>query len=273
MFEIRIYGRGGQGAVTASRILAEAVYHEGKYSQAIPMYGTERRGAPVTAYVRIDEVRVRERDLVHEPDIVVCLDPLLSRRQTVAQGLKTGGLLLLNYPHPPEEVPVGGEFDVATVDATKIALETLRRPITNTAILGAFSKVTGLVELESIEKAVLHRFPGRLGEMNVAAMRRSHEEAYMPKPARKLEEAAVEEGPLTSSGFGVLRSVAEWRVFRPVVDYDKCVSCRLCWVYCPETAISWVDDKPKIDYRKCKGCGICPNECPVKAIEFKREFA
>ena len=272
MIEVRIHGRGGQGAVTASRILAEAVYHDGKYSQAIPMYGTERRGAPVTAFVRIDDVRVRERDLVHEPDIVVCLDALLSKRQGIVEGLKKGGLALLNYPHPPEEVPLGGEFNIATVDATSIALETLRRPITNTAILGAFARVTGLVKLESIEKAILHRFPGRLGEMNIAAVRRSYEEVHMPKPA-KSKQPLGESTPLTSSGYGVLRSVADWRVFRPVWDLDKCIGCRLCWIYCPETAISWdvEKNKPQVDYRKCKGCGICVNECPVKAIEFKRE--
>ena len=88
MIGIRIHGRGGQGAVTASRLLAEAAYIDGKFSQAIPMYGTERRGAPLTAFVRLDDVRVRERELVHEPDIVVVLDPLLSTQQAVADGLK-----------------------------------------------------------------------------------------------------------------------------------------------------------------------------------------
>ena len=271
MIEVRLHGRGGQGVVTASRLLADSGYHDGKYTQAIPMYGTERRGAPLTAFVRIDDLRVRERDLVHEPDIVVCLDPLISKRPGVAAGLKSGGLLLLNYPHPPEEVPLHGDFKVATVDATKIALETLRRPITNTAILGAFSKVTGLVGLESIEKAILHSFPGRIGEMNVAAVRRSYEEVSPVVQMRPEEGPPPEEESVETMGYGVLKSVADWRVFRPVVDLDKCTGCRLCWIYCPETAISLVEGKPEIDYDKCKGCGICVNECPIGAIEFKRE--
>jgi 2-oxoacid:acceptor oxidoreductase gamma subunit (pyruvate/2-ketoisovalerate family)/2-oxoacid:acceptor oxidoreductase delta subunit (pyruvate/2-ketoisovalerate family) len=273
MIELRLHGRGGQGVVTASMLLAEAFYYDGKYTQAIPMYGTERRGAPLTAFVRIDDMRVRERDLVHEPDIVVCLDPLISKRPGITAGLKKGGLLLLNYPNPPEEVPLTGDFKVATVDATKIALETLKRPITNTAILGAFSKVTGLLKLESIEKAILHNFHGRIGEMNVEAVRRSYKEVSKVAPLKHGEGPAPEEEPVETMGYGVLESVAGWRVFRPEIDLDKCTGCRTCWIYCPETAISWneAENRPEIEYRKCKGCGICFNECPVGAIALERE--
>lgn len=270
MIEIRFHGRGGQGAVTASRLIAEAVAKEGRYAQAIPMYGTERRGAPVTAYVRIDDRPIRRRDLVHEPDIVIVIDPILSRKPSVAAGLKSGGLLLLNYPKPPEEVEIGGDFMVSTVDATTIALETLGRPITNTAVLGAFSRVTGITKLESLEEAILKRFPGEIGERNIEALRRAYKEVHPPKPAKGPLRPGEEEPPHVT-GYGVLKSVADWRVFRPVVNLDKCVGCRLCWIYCPETAISLVDEKPVIDYDKCKGCGICVHECPVKAIEFVRE--
>ena len=201
MIEIRLHGRGGQGAVTANEILAEAAYLDGKFSQAIPMYGTERRGAPVTAFLRIDDVRVRERDLVHEPDIVVCLDPAIAQRPSVVEGIKPGGLFIANYPYPAEKLPLGGDFKVAVIDATKIALDTLGRPITNTSILGAFSKITGLVKLESVEKAVMHRFPGRMGEMNVNAVRKSYELATMPIQA-KGEVKKDEEGALGGGGYG-----------------------------------------------------------------------
>ncbi len=271
MIEIRLHGRGGQGAVTASRIIATAAYEEGKYSQAIPMYGTERRGAPLTAFVRIDDQRVRERELVHDPDISIVLDPLIAKQQAVVDSLKPGGLVLLNTGHGPEEVKLGGDFKVATVDATTIALETLGRPITNTAILGAFVKITGLLKLESVEKAILKYFPGRLGEMNIAAVRRSYEEVKGPM------QAVVKEAPETKvdihvGGYGVLRDVSSWRVFTPEVDEEKCIGCKACWIFCPETAFSWNEEtnKPEIEYRKCKGCGVCVNECPVKAIEFVR---
>ena len=266
---IRIHGRGGQGAVTASRLLATAAYYDGMFSQAIPMYGTERRGAPVTAYVRVDDVRVRERELVHTPDIVMVLDPLLSTRQTMADDMAEGGLLLLNTAYPPEEVKTGGNFRVATVNATSIALETLRRPITNTAILGAFAKAVGWPKLESIEKAIKKQFAGRVAEMNIAAIKRSYDECseVIPAPIKTAGESEA----IAVGGYGVLKDVSSWRVFQPIIDMDKCTGCKNCWIYCPETAIKWTDEnRPEIEWRKCKGCGICVNECPVKAIEFER---
>ena len=250
-------------------MLATAAYYDGKFSQAIPMYGTERRGAPVTAYVRVDDVRVRERELVHTPDIVMVLDPLLSTRQTMADDMAEDGLLLLNAAYPPEEVKTGGNIRVATVNATNIALETLRRPITNTAILGAFAKAVGWPKLESIEKAIRKQFSGRIADMNVEAIKRSYDECseIIPAPVK----IAGESEALAVGGYGVLKDVSSWRVFQPVIDMDKCTGCKNCWIYCPETSIKWTDEnRPEIEWRKCKGCGICVNECPVGAIEFKR---
>jgi len=271
LIEIRLHGRGGQGAVTASRILATAAYEEGQYSQAIPMYGTERRGAPLTAFVRLDNQRVRERMLVHNPDISIVLDPLIAKQQAVVDDLKEGGLVLLNTADAPEDVKLGGDFKVATVDATTIALETLGRPITNTAILGAFVKVTGAMKLESIEKAIKKYFPGRLGDMNIAAVRRSYEEVKGPIQA-VVKSATQEKMDINVGGYGVLKDVSSWRVFTPEIDMDKCIGCKSCWIFCPETAIQWDEakKKPYIEYRKCKGCGVCDNECPVKAIEMVR---
>ena len=273
MFELRLHGRGGQGSVTANWMLAEALYYDGKYGQAIPIYGTERRGAPVTAYMRIDDARVRQRDLIHEPDMVVVLDPLLGLRPMVMSGIKKGGLLLLNYPHPPEEVLLGGDFNIATVDATMIALETLGVPITNTAMLGAFCKVTGLVRMESLERAVLHTFPGRIGKININAMREAYEKVSTPVPSKGEAPKAAGEEEIDGDvrvGWGLQRNVASWRVFRPVWDYDKCNSCKICWISCPDNAINWTD-KPEWENRKCKGCGICFNECAAKAIAWVRE--
>ena len=148
--EILVEAGAGEGSgfsddeysASGARIIATAAYEEGKYSQAIPMYGTERRGAPLTAFVRLDDVRVRERELVYNPDISIVLDPLIAKEQAVVDNLKPGGLVILNTQYGPEEVKLGGDFKVATVDATSIALDTLGRAITNTAILGAFAKVT-----------------------------------------------------------------------------------------------------------------------------------
>lgn len=271
MIEIRLHGRGGQGAVTASRILATAAYEEGKYSQAIPMYGTERRGAPLTAFVRIADERVKERELVHNPDISIVLDPLIAKQQAVVNSLKKGGLVILNTTYGPEEVKIGGDFKVATVNATSIALDTLGRAITNTAILGAFAKITGILKLESIEKAILKYFPGRLGEMNISAVRRSYEEAKGPIQA-VVSEAPEEKVDIHVGGYGVLQDVSSWRVFTPEIDVDACIGCKNCWIYCPETAITWdpETDRPGLRLNACKGCGLCANECPVDCIEMVR---
>ncbi|RLI08168.1 hypothetical protein DRO42_06820 [Candidatus Bathyarchaeota archaeon] len=266
MIEVRFHGRGGQGAVTGVRVLATALYFEGKFTQAIPMYGTERRGAPVVAFLRVGDHRINERDLVHEPDIVVVLDPLLGRMVPVTEGLKEGGLVLINHPRSGREAGLGGRFKVATVDATNIALETLGRPITNTAILGAFAKVTGMVSLESLEKAVLKQWPGRIGEMNVRAVRRAYEAATEPVDVSNVEGVKV--APPRSR---FERDVSSWRVFRPEIDEEKCIGCRRCYIFCPEVAITMEEKKAKINYKYCKGCGICYEECPVGAVSFTQE--
>ncbi len=265
MLEIRFHGRGGQGAVTGVRVLATALYYDGKFTQGIPMYGTERRGAPVVSFLRVGEERINERDLVHEPDLVVVLDPLLGQTVPVTDGLKKGGLVLINHPRGGRETGLGGPFKVATVDATKIAMEVLGRPITNTAILGAFAKVTGLVTLESLEKAVLKQWSGNIGNVNVRAVKRAYDEANDPVDVSDVEGIRVRE-------LGVMdRDVSSWRLFRPEIDAGKCVGCRRCYIFCPEVAIAMAENKAEINYAYCKGCGICFEECPVKAIAFKQE--
>jgi 2-oxoacid:acceptor oxidoreductase gamma subunit (pyruvate/2-ketoisovalerate family)/2-oxoacid:acceptor oxidoreductase delta subunit (pyruvate/2-ketoisovalerate family) len=269
--EIRFHGRGGQGAVTAVKILASAIYLEGKYTQAIPMYGTERRGAPVAAFCRVDDTRIRERDLVHEPDIVVVLDPLLSRSVDVTDGLKSGGLVIVNHPGTYTETGLAGNFKIATVDATKIALDVIGRPITNTAILGAFAKATGLVKLESLEEAVKGELPSRIIATNVEAMRRAYAETSAPADASGLKKAEIVKKVSTQPLISYSRVVSDWRVPHPVIDEVACVGCKRCWVYCPETAIGMVEGKAEVNYDYCKGCGICAEECLVHAIKMERE--
>jgi 2-oxoacid:acceptor oxidoreductase gamma subunit (pyruvate/2-ketoisovalerate family) len=173
MIEIRFHGRGGQGAVTAARLLAEAAFNEGKYCQAFPSFGAERRGAPVLAFTRIDNKQIRIRTLVYEPNYVVVLDPTLLEVINVAAGLKKGGIIVVNAKEVPEELKA---WKVATVDATAIALEFLGSPITNTAMLGAFAKATKLVSLNSVVKVIEGYFGGKLAEKNVAAVKAAYEQ-------------------------------------------------------------------------------------------------
>ncbi|MEM4160896.1 MAG: 2-oxoacid:acceptor oxidoreductase family protein [Thermoplasmata archaeon] len=162
MYEIRFHGRGGQGAVTAANALAVAGAMEGKFVQAFPVFGVERRGAPVTAFVRIDEKEIDIRSQIYNPDIVIVLDMTLLSVVNVTAGLKKGGILVFNTKKKPEEFKYP-DFKVATVDATEIAvrngLGTQTNPIVNTAILGAYAKAVGNVKLESIIEAVKQESP------------------------------------------------------------------------------------------------------------------
>jgi len=171
VIEIRFHGRGGQGAVTAARLLAEAAFLEGRYAQAFPFFGAERRGAPVVAFARIDDKEIRTRAQIYKPDHVIVLDPLLPQVVDVALGIKHGGMIVLNSKNPIQFPHARISF----VDATSVAMEQLGAPITNTAMLGAFAKGTGLVELESLIQVVRGYFPGKLAEKNVAAMKAAYE--------------------------------------------------------------------------------------------------
>lgn len=179
MIEIRFHGRGGQGAVVASTILAVACFIEGKYCQAFPAFGVERRGAPVEAYIRVDDTKVHLRTNVYTPDHVLVLDPTLIEAIDVSRGLKAGGTLLLNTDKKAQDFPRYSTFSLATVDAGRIALThrlgSRTHPIVNTAILGAFARATGLVSLEAVCEAIRQEVPSHT-EANLAAARQAFEE-------------------------------------------------------------------------------------------------
>ena len=177
LVEIRWHGRGGQGAVTSAELLAQAAINEGKYAQAFPAFGAERRGAPVVAFVRIDNDKpVRVRAEIEEPDIVVVLAANLLRVVDVSSGLKANGILVLNTPKTADEIVKEFNFKwaLATVDATRIAREMLGVPIVNTAMVGALLKAAEVTKLESLIEPLRHRF-GRLADKNINAMQRAYE--------------------------------------------------------------------------------------------------
>lgn len=180
MIEIRFHGRGGQGAVTSAELLALAAIHEGKYAQAFPSFGPERRGAPVVAFCRISDEPIRVRANIYEPDIVVVLDASLLKIVNVAAGLKADGLIVTTSKEPPEKVK---EFlnvpnRIGVVNASKIALEILGLPITNTTMLGSVVKASGLVKKESFVPPFKERF-GRIAEKNIAAFERAYQETVV----------------------------------------------------------------------------------------------
>ncbi len=177
MKEIRFHGRGGQGAVTAAEILAIAAFYDGKYSQAFPFFGVERRGAPVTAFARIDDHFIRRRNQIYKPDYIVVQDPTLLEVINVAEGLSNNGKAIVNTEKKPGEINLNTSAEVYTINATKIALDVLGVPIVNTAMLGAFAAITGEVTLDSLKRAVVKRFPEKLATKNSKAVEVAYEVA------------------------------------------------------------------------------------------------
>ena len=183
LIEIRWHGRGGQGAVTAGELLAETALDMGQYFQAFPDYGPERMGAPVRAFTRLSSEPINLHCQIEAPDIVMVLDPTLLRSVDVTEGLKGDGLLVVNTTMSPAELRAMlgvQKGKVFTVDASHIALEEIGREITNTPMLGAMVKASGMFELEDLIEQTRHRFTGRLRqqlvEANIRAIRRAAEE-------------------------------------------------------------------------------------------------
>lgn len=177
MIEVRFHGRGGQGAVTSAELTAQAAISEGKYAQAFPSFGPERRGAPLQAYLRISDEPIRLREKIYEPDVVLVLDPALVATGNVKSGLKPDGVLIANSEKDVSSVrgECGFTGRTAVVDATRIAEAELGVPITNTTMLGSLLKAAGVVELESIKGPLERRF-GRLAEKNWKALQRAYNE-------------------------------------------------------------------------------------------------
>jgi pyruvate ferredoxin oxidoreductase gamma subunit len=181
LIEIRWHGRGGQGAVTSTELMAQAAISEGKYAQAFPSFGPERRGAPVQAFNRVDvQEPVRIRTDITNPDVVVVLDPSLLSIVNVTSGLKDDGKVIINTRKTAGEIKseFGIKHPVATVNAGRIARDVLGVPIVNTTMLGAVIKVTDIVKKESAHAPLEKRF-GRLGERNIKAMETAYEEVVI----------------------------------------------------------------------------------------------
>lgn len=183
MRAVRIHGRGGQGVVTAAELLSMAAFMDGKHAQAFPSFGSERMGAPVMAFCRIDEQAIRTRESVTHPDDLIVQDPTLLHHVDVFAGLSPAGYVLLNSTFSLDELGLE-EFlsrlpgdHVCALPASDIGLKHLKRPIANTPLLGAFAAMTGLIKLASVESAIRHKFPGALGEANAAAAREAYDHA------------------------------------------------------------------------------------------------
>jgi len=288
MIEIRWHGRGGQGAVTSAELTALAAIHEGKFAQAFPSFGPERRGAPVLAFNRINQTgHIRVRAAVNEPDIVIVLDPGLLYITDVTSGLKREGTLVINTPKAINDIKpeFGGPWRLAVVNATAIAREALGVPIVNTTMLGALVRATDIFALESLTEPVKERFGARAGS-NLDACRKAYEEVIIAEPVAAaakrtgITQTEVLPGwkeilpgcPVIEPGNASQYRTGDWRSQHPVYDYSKCNKCGLCYIFCPEGCVEPKDDgyfTANLYY--CKGCGICSAECPKDAITMVEE--
>jgi 2-oxoacid:acceptor oxidoreductase gamma subunit (pyruvate/2-ketoisovalerate family) len=180
MFEVRLHGRGGQGAVTSAELLALATINEGRYGQAFPSFGPERRGAPVVAFFRSDDKQIKVRTEITNPDLVLVLDPSILRIVKVASGLKDDGILVANTKYTAQEIreELGLKCGIAVVNATRIAFEELGIPVTNTTMLGALLKAKPIVRPDSLIGPLQARF-GRIAEKNINAFKRAMKETEL----------------------------------------------------------------------------------------------
>jgi pyruvate ferredoxin oxidoreductase gamma subunit len=290
--EIRIHGRGGQGAVLAAELLVVAAFEDGRYGQAFPAFGGERRGAPVQAFIRLDTRPVRVRYRVNQPDYVIILDRTLPAMVDVLSGFRPGGLVFLDSEKSPAALPWSADAPVYAVPATAIALEVFGQPLVNPAMLGAWAAGTGEVSLTAIQRAYEHRFPGALGEKNWRAAQRGYDfikagaapvqvtrsaqaigqpiqwerEAVAGVPGQPLHFASV-----VAARTSLAYPTGSWRYNQPYVDPEACNGCGVCEMFCPDTSIQVVNKLAVVDYDFCKGCGICAEECAREAIEMVGE--
>lgn len=175
MFQVRIHGRGGQGVVTGAEMLSIAAFQGGRHAQAFPSFGSERTGAPVVAFCRIDDHEIRLREPIMQPDALIIQDATLLHQVDVFSGLKKDGFILINTTRTFEQLGLG-EFvkdfhpaHLLTVPATELALKHVRRPVPNVPLLGAFAALGSLVSLEAVHAAIAQKFTGAVAQGNQAA--------------------------------------------------------------------------------------------------------
>lgn len=293
MLEIRWHGRGGQGAITVSRVLAMAALEKGLFVQSFPEYGPERGGAPMKAYNRISASQIKLHCGIYEPDLVAVLDQTLLEAEDVTEGLREDGGLVVNTPRSPQEIRqiTGFPGRVLTLDADLIARETNKFP--NVPLLGALMGAIEIISLDDVEDALRELLAGKLSEekvrLNIEALSRGYGQAQTShKPDGGSRRELTSKRMILSSSLkryqdlplgGIITSEVRqahqtggWRQQKPVFDEALCVNCLLCWVNCPEPAILTESQQMAgYDYRYCKGCGVCYASCPAGAISMVPE--
>ena len=302
MLRVRFHGRGGQGAKVASRVLGTAAFLEGYYAQDFPLYGAERRGAPIAAFTRISRESVLERGIIADPDIVIVMDETLldDKMANPLAGVRDGAVVFINTTHSVSEAMARHKISatVITLDLTKIGLEKLGKAVLSTLAGGVAAKLAGINE-DSLRKAVEKETSEIVTDRNIieknigAAVYCYNAIEPHPHPAplpsrgtevpegegKKItvitvpfEPADISAPSVNSAANTPMRKTGNMRIFRPVWDYEKCTKCMTCVARCPDGCIAVNENGfPYTDYDNCKGCMICAEECPADAITAERE--
>ena len=295
MLAIRFHGRGGQGAKTASRIAGTAAFLEGYHAQDSPIYGAERRGAPVAAFTRIAKEPIHERGLIACPDVLIVADASLIEDPAarVLDGVDQRTVVFVNSPFSAEQfqaqTPIPGR--VVTMDLNEMALQHFGKRGAISALLGAVACRLAGLRRESVREAV-ERELAELGlapsvvESNQALAFRCYDavqtvaiDTGVRRPSARAQlRPPTYEPPMrgtagiTTGPNSAIRSMSGWRTFRPVLRPDLCNGCWLCFANCPEGAITIKPDgKPAVYYPHCKGCLDCVEVCPTDAMTVERE--
>ena len=293
---VRFHGRGGQGMKTASRIVGTAAFMGGYYAQDFPVYGAERRGAPIMAFTRLSDNPILERGIITCPDINIIADETLldDNAAKVLQGMDNGTITMVNTHYTPSHVKetYGVKGEVATVDITEIVLKIINKPALSSVAAACACKLTGMISKDALKEAVtreltdIHLKRESIDKNVEAAMvcfdntpdicttGFKHSEGYNGNRIARLEYAdpCVGTPSVYAMGNTIDKQTGNWRLYKPVIDYEECSMCRACFVHCPHSCIS-IDESgyPQIDYENCKGCFTCMDECPKGAISRGRE--
>ena len=299
MLRIRLHGRGGQGIKTASQILGTAAYLAGYQAQDFPLYGAERRGAPIVAFTRVSQNIVLERGPIARPNIVLVGDETLlsDPMAAVTQGIESSTLIFINsrYPSPNLKKHFQLELLPIQLDLSELSQRFIQKPmVLSTGLAAVGARLMGHIELHHLLQAVREELGQEdLGAKKITANLKLAEEAFQKVPSFDLEfsesnggfsasrlvtlerRSPVDAVPVIfATGNMALRKTGNWRTYRPVIQLDECNGCAICYARCPEGDIRMdADDKPVIDYDHCKGCLICATECPKHCIEIIREVA
>jgi pyruvate ferredoxin oxidoreductase gamma subunit len=297
IYHLRFHGRGGQGVKLASRIVGRAAFLAGGNVQDFPLYGAERRGAPLVAFTRVSTEPIGDRGYILHPDALVVLDESLldDPDAAVLDGVGADTLMLANSARAGSELQRrhAVRARVATLDATAIALAELGQALLSAPMAGFVLRATEIAPWPAAAEALRRELAeieggATLVPRNLAAMRRAFDAAPVVARAERAAEAPVavgppftvprlparEAAPAITGATSARRSTAGWRVSRPLIDVRRCTRCVLCFALCPEGAIQLDPEHyPHVDYQHCKGCLICVAECPPRAISEVPEHA